>query len=230
MNFILFFIACLLIKSSISYNIGCNSRLKRSCNIFLFNKQPNKNNANEPIIREPQNNSNFWNKVNPWISNKLGYKNETLTQSVAIPKDNSFNITKFITESISLPNLAVGIFVGFFATIQSLDLSAYEYETPAYSSVIKEQVTIFEDILNDINSFYIEKVDTNKLFEVAVTSMLKTLDPYTQFENTKDAKSFKESVSGKYGGVGLIISPIERKIQNTPLIDPIVSTSSSTII
>ena len=35
---------------------------------------------------------------------------------------------------------------------------------------------------------------------------MKSLDPYTEFENLGAAKNMLESVSGKYGGVGLIIS------------------------
>jgi len=39
-----------------------------------------------------------------------------------------------------------------------------------------------------------------------VKSMLDSLDPYTEFEDLKAARYMQESVSGKYGGVGLIIS------------------------
>ena len=37
-------------------------------------------------------------------------------------------------------------------------------------------------------------------------AMLKTLDPYTEFEEAKAAQDVRESVSGKYGGVGLVIA------------------------
>jgi hypothetical protein len=36
--------------------------------------------------------------------------------------------------------------------------------------------------------------------------MLRTLDPYTEFENVEQALELQESVSGQYGGVGLVIS------------------------
>ena len=36
--------------------------------------------------------------------------------------------------------------------------------------------------------------------------MLKSLDPYTEYENGASARSMQESVSGKYGGVGMVIS------------------------
>ncbi|KAH8075340.1 peptidase [Aureococcus anophagefferens] len=36
--------------------------------------------------------------------------------------------------------------------------------------------------------------------------MLSTLDPYTQFERAREASDLVESVEGRYGGVGLVIS------------------------
>ena len=69
-----------------------------------------------------------------------------------------------------------------------------------------EQTSIFEEILTDLSNSYVEKIDTKKLAETAYQAMLKTLDPYTAFENVGEVKSFQESVSGRYGGVGLIIS------------------------
>lgn len=42
--------------------------------------------------------------------------------------------------------------------------------------------------------------------DVYFLSNEQSLDPYTEFENLGAAKNMLESVSGKYGGVGLIIS------------------------
>jgi C-terminal processing protease CtpA/Prc len=58
----------------------------------------------------------------------------------------------------------------------------------------------------DLQNDYVDKIDTVKLFKTGVKAMLKSLDPYTEFEDLQAAKSMQESVSGKYGGVGLVIS------------------------
>lgn len=71
---------------------------------------------------------------------------------------------------------------------------------------ITEPVTLFQDILVDLNNDYVDKIDPAKLFKTGIKAMLKSLDPYTEFEDLEAAKSMQESVSGKYGGVGLIIS------------------------
>ena len=53
---------------------------------------------------------------------------------------------------------------------------------------------------------YVDNVDTKKLFETGVTAMLKSLDPYTEFEGRQEAQDMNESITGKYGGIGLVIS------------------------
>eukprot|EP01035_Chromulina_nebulosa_P017814 gene17814-23424_t len=71
---------------------------------------------------------------------------------------------------------------------------------------IQPQISLFSDILYDLETGYVDNISPSKLFETAVTAMLKTLDPYTEYENFGQARSMQESVSGKYGGVGLVIA------------------------
>ncbi|CAM9140501.1 unnamed protein product [Chrysoparadoxa australica] len=71
---------------------------------------------------------------------------------------------------------------------------------------LQQSITLFENILVDIDRGFVEQVDVPRLFETAVVSMLGTLDPYTEYENNQQAASMKEVVSGRYGGVGLVIA------------------------
>lgn len=79
---------------------------------------------------------------------------------------------------------------------------------PIYSSVesMTPAVTLFETILGDLEQGYVDPIDTNKLFETGVSAMLRSLDPYTEFEGAKEAVEMTESIEGKYGGVGLVIA------------------------
>jgi hypothetical protein len=60
---------------------------------------------------------------------------------------------------------------------------------PVYNQVetLSEPVTLFETILADINRGYVDEVDTNKLFETGISAMLRSLDPYTEFEGKQEA-------------------------------------------
>ena len=79
---------------------------------------------------------------------------------------------------------------------------------PLYSQVetLTEPVTLFETILTDLDRAYVDPVDTQKLFETGVSAMLRSLDPYTEFEGKQEAVELSESIDGKYGGIGLVIS------------------------
>ncbi|KAI0560953.1 Peptidase S41 [Gracilaria domingensis] len=102
---------------------------------------------------------------------------------------------------------APGGFVWGVATGVSLSVAFLFFQWSADGdSLLKEKVTLFDFILQDINSSYVEKVDINRLFETGVNSMLGTLDPYTQFENNAQAAEMSLKTSGRYAGVGLGIT------------------------
>ena len=75
---------------------------------------------------------------------------------------------------------------------------------------ITAPVILFQNILLDLENDYVDRVDPEKLFKTGVKAMLQSLDPYTEFEDLKGAREMRESVSGRYGGVGLVISNNKR--------------------
>ncbi|KAL7553284.1 hypothetical protein ACHAWF_017101 [Thalassiosira exigua] len=70
---------------------------------------------------------------------------------------------------------------------------------------VNQPVILFETILNDLNDAYVDDVDVRRLFETGVKAMTASLDPYTEFETRGEARELEESVTGRYGGVGLVI-------------------------
>lgn len=70
---------------------------------------------------------------------------------------------------------------------------------------VNQPVILFETILNDLNDAYVDDVDIQKLFETGVKAMTASLDPYTEFESRTEAADMEEMVTGRYGGVGLVI-------------------------
>ena len=114
--------------------------------------------------------------------------------------------------------------VAFGSFVVGLFLSGFLILVPVYNSVDKmtEPVTLFETILADLDQGYVDDVDTKQLFEMGVSAMLRSLDPYTEFEGRQEAQDLNESVSGKYGGIGLVITgatPREAQPEETPQVD-----------
>lgn len=77
----------------------------------------------------------------------------------------------------------------------------------------------FSKILNLVQQYYVEEVNTKKLVEGAIKGMLRELDPHTNYMPPDIFKDFESETSGEFGGLGIeisiqngiltIISPIE---------------------
>lgn len=61
-----------------------------------------------------------------------------------------------------------------------------------------------------INKTYVEKVDDKALTEGAIKGMFEALnDPYSVYFNKKEYTSFNEDMTGKFGGIGVIVTKKE---------------------
>lgn len=104
---------------------------------------------------------------------------------------------------------APGGFAWGLAVGVALAVSVFFLPNSSVDQSLREKATIFDLILRDISSSYVEQIDIDKLFETGVNQMLATLDPYTQFENNAEALEMALRTSGRYAGVGLGISATE---------------------
>ena len=66
---------------------------------------------------------------------------------------------------------------------------------------------ILANLMREVNTFYVEPVDADKLLENGAYGMLSELDPYTSFIPESEMEDFELLTTGKYGGVGSIIRP-----------------------
>ena len=61
-----------------------------------------------------------------------------------------------------------------------------------------------ETILTDLDAGYVDPVDTKKLFETGVSAMLRSLDPYTEFEAREEAFGLSFLALLVSVGIGLV--------------------------
>lgn len=64
------------------------------------------------------------------------------------------------------------------------------------SASIDDETFLFHEILSDLSLAYVDKVEPDKLFETGMRAMLGSLDPYTEFENNKDAENLQIATYG----------------------------------
>jgi len=110
--------------------------------------------------------------------------------------------------------LSVGVLAGALTTI-SLQTVARANMTPLPLEELQQLAAVFSMIKSD----YVEPVDEKKLITDAISGMVSSLDPHSQYFDKKSYKEFREGTTGKFVGVGIeitmedglvkVVSPIE---------------------
>ena len=75
-----------------------------------------------------------------------------------------------------------------------------------------EVITIFNDVLRQVDVNYVDTLNYEDLAETAIHAMLRKIDPYTIYYPKKDDDNLRMLTTGKYGGIGSIIQqrPIKK--------------------
>lgn len=85
--------------------------------------------------------------------------------------------------------------------------------------LINKNMEIFSDIYKNLDLFYVDELDHNTLFKEAIDDMLRTLDPYTNYISADDIESYRFETTGKYAGIGTLISKTDSGIIFSEVMD-----------
>jgi|WetSurMetagenome_2_1015567.scaffolds.fasta_scaffold00003_104 carboxyl-terminal processing protease len=89
--------------------------------------------------------------------------------------------------------LLAGVSTGFFVLQDSRDFR------------IAKNLDIFFSLFRELNTFYVDEINPDKIIRTGIDNMLKTLDPYTVYFPESDADEFAILTTGKYGGIGSLV-------------------------
>jgi carboxyl-terminal processing protease len=70
---------------------------------------------------------------------------------------------------------------------------------------IAKNLDIFYSLFRELNTFYVDDVDPDKIIKSGIDNMLKTLDPYTVYYPESEVDEFTFMTTGKYGGIGSLV-------------------------
>jgi carboxyl-terminal processing protease len=70
---------------------------------------------------------------------------------------------------------------------------------------IGKNLDIFFSLFRELNTFYVDEVNPEKIIKSGIDNMLKTLDPYTVYYPESDIDEFTFMTTGKYGGIGSLV-------------------------
>jgi carboxyl-terminal processing protease len=97
--------------------------------------------------------------------------------------------------------ITVGAMAGALTTV-SLQTAARSAFAPLPLEELQQLAAVFGMVKSD----YVEPVDEKKLITEAISGMVSSLDPHSQYFDKKSYKEFSEGTSGKFVGVGIEIS------------------------
>jgi carboxyl-terminal processing protease len=110
--------------------------------------------------------------------------------------------------------LSIGALAGALTTV-----SLQTVARGNMASLPLEELQQLAAVFGMVKSDYVEPVDEKKLITEAISGMVSSLDPHSQYFDKKTFKEFSEGTSGKFVGVGIeisqedgvvkIVSPIE---------------------
>ena len=77
-----------------------------------------------------------------------------------------------------------------------------------------ECITIFNDVMRQVDVNYVDTLNYEALTETAINAMLRKIDPYTVYYPKKNERELRMLTTGKYGGIGSIIQQRSIKGKN----------------
>jgi len=92
-------------------------------------------------------------------------------------------------------------------------LSTFAFRQPIekYFDIAKS-LDIFATLFKEVNAYYVDEVDPEKLIHAGIDGMLETLDPYTDYIAEEDMDNFRISTTGQYAGIGALIGIINERV------------------
>lgn len=101
-----------------------------------------------------------------------------------------------------LVNLSRIICVNLLCFVLCTPLFAQERQE---TSRAEECISIFNDVLRQVDVNYVDTLNYEDLTETAINAMLHKIDPYTVYYPKKNDRELRMMTTGKYGGIGSII-------------------------
>ena len=111
--------------------------------------------------------------------------------------------------------IGLGMVAGITASLQFSAIA----QKAGVSPLPLEELRQLSDVFSLIKSDYVESVDDKKLLTEAISGMVSSLDPHSVYLDKKAFKEMRETVAGKFVGIGIevgmedgyikVVSPIE---------------------
>ena len=70
---------------------------------------------------------------------------------------------------------------------------------------IARNLDIYATLFKELNLYYVDEVNPNRMVKTSIDAMLKALDPYTNFFAEDEIEDYMTMTTGRYNGIGALI-------------------------
>lgn len=92
--------------------------------------------------------------------------------------------------------------IAMMATLSLTTFAKPAKKGPLSPATLNERIYQYRQLLSLLQNQYVDSLDMEAVIAAGITSMLNTVDPYTEFYNPETLEELTTVTSGMYGGIG----------------------------
>jgi carboxyl-terminal processing protease len=92
-----------------------------------------------------------------------------------------------------------------FAAVLAIGILTLGFSVRTSDFELVKSLDIFYTLFRELNLYYVDETQPEKLIETGINSMLSSLDPYTTYIPESEMDDFNFMTTGEYGGIGSLI-------------------------
>jgi carboxyl-terminal processing protease len=108
--------------------------------------------------------------------------------------------------------LRVGAFCAGLVALSTVAGGLFGGRVLAGTSRLSDHLRLYTAILGTIEDQYVEEVKSDRLVSASIREMLRTLDPHSNFLETKEYSVLQERQKGSYYGLGITVQAVDGNI------------------
>jgi carboxyl-terminal processing protease len=109
---------------------------------------------------------------------------------------------RFLIKSITMKHLRKLT----LAIICVVGLGFFAFRNDERFFEIARNLDIYATLFKELNRYYVDEINPNRLTKMSIESMLKNLDPYTNFYAEDEIEDYRTMTTGQYTGIGAVVT------------------------
>ena len=105
----------------------------------------------------------------------------------------------------------------FIIAIIIIGLIGFKFPQDDRYFLIVKNLDIFATLYKEVNAYYVDEVNPNKIIRTGIDAMLGSLDPYTAYIPEDAIEDYRTYTTGEYAGIGAVV---EERNGRTTIIMP----------